>query len=313
VNGWQLASILREAGVPEGVFSFLPGSGAEVGEHLAGHPDLDFIVFTGSRRVGLTLAARGAAAVGPGGIKRVIAEMGGKNAIIVDADADLDQAVAGVIQSAFGYQGQKCSACSRVIVLEPSYERFLQRLAEGVQSLTIGAPEDPSCFMGPLIDERAMARLCDRTEQARREGRIVVEMVAPTEGYFQGPVVVADLPAASSLLQEELFGPLLAVIRAPDLAGALRVANDSAYALTGGLYSRSPRTIGRVSEEFAVGNLYINRPITGAMVGRQPFGGFRASGMGNKAGGPDYLQQFLVPVVVTENTMRRGFTPETVL
>ncbi|HEY6009441.1 MAG TPA: aldehyde dehydrogenase family protein, partial [Geobacteraceae bacterium] len=167
-------------------------------------------------------------------------------------------------------------------------------------------------FMGPLIDAGAAARVRARVEQCRREGRIVASGAAPEDGFFHAPVVVADLPADSALLQEEIFGPLLAVVRATDLTAALAIANGTDYALTGGLYSRSPRAIARVSEEFAVGNLYINRPVTGALVGRQPFGGFKFSGVGSKVGGPDYLQQFLLPRVVTENTMRRGFTPETV-
>jgi RHH-type proline utilization regulon transcriptional repressor/proline dehydrogenase/delta 1-pyrroline-5-carboxylate dehydrogenase len=312
VTGWHLFSLLREAGVPEGVLSFIPSRGSEVGTYLVSHPEVDFIAFTGSREVGLAIAARAGASVGTRGVKRVVAEMGGKNAIIVDADADLDLAVAGVIQSAFGYQGQKCSACSRAIVLAPCYDRFLERLAEAVRDITVGPPEDPAFFMGPLIDAGAVARVSVCVEQGRREGRLVALGKAPPGGFYHGPAVVADLPASSTLLREEIFGPLLAVVRAADLTEALAVANATDYALTGGLYSRSPRAIARAGEEFSVGNLYINRPITGALVGRQPFGGFRLSGVGSKAGGPDYLHQFLLPRVVTENTMRRGFSPETV-
>ena len=241
---------------------------------------------------------------------RVIAEMGGKNAIIVDSDADLDLAVAGVVQSAFGYAGQKCSACSRVIVLEGCYDRFLERLGEAVRGIVVGPPDEPACFMGPLIDMKSRDRVAAAIARAEQEGRIVARGTAPTEGQYLPPTVVAGLPPDSPLLREELFGPVLAVIRAANMDEALAIANDSDYALTGGLYSRSPVRIRRAMAEFAVGNLYINRGITGAMVRRQPFGGFRLSGIGSKAGGPDYLQQFMEPRVITENTMRRGFAPE---
>jgi RHH-type transcriptional regulator, proline utilization regulon repressor / proline dehydrogenase / delta 1-pyrroline-5-carboxylate dehydrogenase len=311
VNGWLLVSLFREAGVPPGVLSFLPGAGGEIGTLLAGHPEVDFIAFTGSREVGLAIASTAAGHPGRRGVRRVVAEMGGKNAIIVDADADLDQAVAGVLQSAFGYQGQKCSACSRVIVLEQCYERFLARLTEAVRGIAMGPPEDPTFFMGPLIDRGAVERVRSYLESGRQEGRVVVIGEAPAEGFFHGAAVVTDLPPDSLLLREEIFGPILAVVRAADMAAALTAANAVDYALTGGVYSRSPGNIARVSAEFTVGNLYINRPITGALVGRQPFGGFRYSGVGSKAGGPDYVRQFLQPQVVTENTMRRGFTPET--
>ena len=311
VNGWQMVRIFREAGLPAGVLNFIPGPGELIGSVLADHPRVDFIAFTGSRGVGLELVAR-AARFSPGqrSVRRVIAEMGGKNAVIVDADADLDLAVAGVLQSAFGYQGQKCSACSRAIVLAPCYDRFLERLGEAVRGIAVGPPEDPANSMGPIIDEGARKRIMAAIEQGRAEGRVVAEGNAPPEGTYVAPIVFADLPTGSPLLTEEIFGPVLAVIRAADLNEALAIANGTDYALTGGLFSRSPATIARVQAEFSVGNLYINRGITGALVGRQPFGGFRLSGVGSKAGGPDYLLQFLEPRVVTENTMRRGFSPE---
>ena len=233
-----------------------------------------------------------------------------KNAVIVDADVDLDQAVAGVLQSAFGYQGQKCSACSRVIVLAGCYERFLERLTEAVRGIKVGPPEDPACFMGPLIDAKARARVERYIALAATEGRIAVRGEAAAEGCYVPPVVVTDLPSTSTVLREEIFGPLLAVIRVENMAEALAIANDSDYALTGGLFSRSPANIQEAARNFRVGNLYINRGITGAVVGRQPFGVFRMSGVGSKAGGPDYLLQFLEPRVVTENTMRRGFAPD---
>ncbi len=313
VTGWQLYAILQEAGLPPGVLSYIPGRGELVGNALVEHPAVNLIAFTGSREVGLGIVARAAkTGAGQRGVKKVVAEMGGKNAIIVDADADLDQAVAGVIQSAFGYQGQKCSACSRVLVLASCYDRFLQRLVEAVRGIAVGPPEDPAFFMGPLIEERAVERLQDYLELARREGKVAAVGSAPAGAFYFPPVLVTDLPRDSRILREELFGPLLAVIRVKDLDEALALANDSDYALTGGLFSRSPAAIGRVMAEFAVGNLYLNRAITGAMVGRQPFGGFRLSGVGSKAGGPDYLLQFLEPRVVTENTLRRGFTPEVI-
>lgn len=311
VNGWQLFALLQEAGVPDGVLNFIPGRGEAVGGWLAEHPEIDLIAFTGSREVGLQLIERaGRRTPGARSVKRVIAEMGGKNAVIVDADADLDQSVAGVLQSSFGYQGQKCSACSRVIVLAGCYERFLERLTEAVRGIKVGPPEDPACFMGPLIEAKARARLERYTALAAAEGRIAVRGDAPVDGCYVPPVVVTDLPSTSAVLREEIFGPLLAVIKAENMTEALAIANDSDYALTGGLYSRSPVKISETARKFSVGNLYINRPITGAVVGRQPFGGFRMSGVGSKAGGPDYLLQFLEPRVVTENTMRRGFAPD---
>ncbi len=236
--------------------------------------------------------------------------MGGKNAIVVDGDADLDQAVSGVLQSAFGYQGQKCSACSRVIVLAPCYDRFLARLCEAVKGMRVGNPEDPAHVMGPLIDGRAQERVERYIAIAAQQGRIAVRGEAPAGGWYVPPVVATGLPPDSAVLRDEIFGPLLAVIRAESMTEALAIANDSDYALTGGLYSRSPASIRQAMRDFAACNLYINRPITGAIVGRQPFGGFRMSGVGSKAGGPDYLLQFMEPRVVTENTVRRGFAPD---
>jgi RHH-type proline utilization regulon transcriptional repressor/proline dehydrogenase/delta 1-pyrroline-5-carboxylate dehydrogenase len=238
--------------------------------------------------------------------------MGGKNAIIIDEDADLDEAVHGVVVSAFGYQGQKCSACSRVIVLEAIHEAFLNRLIEATRSLKIAPAEDAGCQVGPLIDEGARRRVLAAIERGKREARLVYsgEVGAlAQEGPYVGPQIFAEVQPDSMLAQEELFGPVLAVIKARDLDHALQIANGTAYALTGGLYSRSPQNIARVKREFRVGNLYINRKITGALVDRQPFGGFKLSGIGSKAGGPDYLLQFLLPRTITENTMRRGFAP----
>jgi RHH-type proline utilization regulon transcriptional repressor/proline dehydrogenase/delta 1-pyrroline-5-carboxylate dehydrogenase len=312
VTGWQLCSLFREAGIPPGVLNFIPCRGERLGEWLEREPKPELIAFTGSREAGFRLMELAARHLpGERAVTRVIAEMGGKNAIIVDSDADLDLAVAGVVQSAFGYAGQKCSACSRVIVLAGCHDRFLERLAEAVRGIVTGTPDDPACFMGPLIDATSRDRVAAAIARAEGEGRIAARGKVPADdGWYLPPTVVAGLPPDSPLLREELFGPVLAVIRAATMDEALAIANDSDYALTGGLYSRSPVRIRRVMAEFAVGNLYINRGITGAMVGRQPFGGFRLSGIGSKAGGPDYLLQFMEPRVISENTMRRGFAPE---
>lgn len=312
--GWLAYEILRDAGIPDGVLNFIPGRGAIVGDYLVEHRYTDFILFTGSLEVGLGIVEKaGKARPGQKGPKKVVIETGGKNAIIVDGDADLDQAVPGVIQSAFGFQGQKCSACSRVIVLSECYDRFLARLSEAVKGITIGNPEDPANFMGPVVDAAAQKNILGYIEVGKRDGKMLVQVPVPDRGYYVPPTVLVDLPPSSKVLQEEIFGPVLSVIKAKDLDEAIAVANSSIYALTGGLFSRSPANIEKVAREFSTGNLYINRGITGAIVGRQPFGGFRMSGVGSKAGGPDYLQQFLEPRVVTENTMRRGFTPEDVL
>lgn len=309
----QLMAVFREIGLPPGVVNYLPGVGEEIGPMLVHHRDVALIAFTGSRGVGLSIN-RSAAEQQPGQdhIKRVIAELGGKNAIIVDDDADLDEAVEGVVQSAFGYAGQKCSACSRVIVLQAVHDGFLQRLVEATRSLCIAAADDPGCAVGPVIDAEARERILRAIDRGRQEGRLVYPQQPaslPPEGYFVQPHIFADVKPETMLAQEEIFGPVLAVLIARDLDEALAIANGTSYALTGGFYSRSPANIKRVRREFRVGNLYINRKITGALVGRQPFGGFKMSGIGSKAGGPDYLLQFVVPRTITENTMRRGFAP----
>lgn len=304
-----LVELLMEAGVPEGVLQFVPG-GPELGQTLVERPEVQMIAFTGSKEVGLRILGQaGRVATGQTTVKHVVAEMGGKNAIIVDETADLDEAVAGVIASFTGFQGQKCSACSRAIVHESVYDLFLQRLADAVMSLRIGPPEDPGTRMGPVIDERASAKIREYVEVGKREGRLVVERQVTGAGCFVGPVVFADIQPAHRLAQEEIFGPVLAVMRARSFDEAIQLANASPYALTGGVYSRSPAHLMKAREAFDVGNLYINRPITGALVGRQPFGGHRLSGVGAKAGGEDYLTQFMVPRVVSENTLRRGFAP----
>jgi RHH-type proline utilization regulon transcriptional repressor/proline dehydrogenase/delta 1-pyrroline-5-carboxylate dehydrogenase len=315
VIGAKLMEVFQEVGLPAGVVNHLSGIGEEIGPTLVNSPEVAMIAFTGSRGVGL-LINREAAETPPGQdhVKRVLAEMGGKNAIIVDEDADLDEAVHGVVGSAFGYQGQKCSACSRVLVLERLYDTFLPRLVEATRSLKIAPAEDPGSFVGPLIDHEARLRVLGYIEKGKQEGRLVyagdVGSLAQ-EGYYVAPHIFADIAPSATLAQEEIFGPVLVVLRARDLTHALEIANGTPYALTGGLYSRSPQNITRIRREFRVGNLYINRKITGALVDRQPFGGFKLSGIGSKAGGPDYLLQFVVPRTITENTMRRGFAPVT--
>ena len=309
VIGRLLVEILVEAGLPRGVLQLVPG-GPETGKALVTAPEVATIAFTGSKEVGLSiLHEAGAPAFGRPHVKRVIAEMGGKNAIIVDDTADVDEAVIGVVTSFTGYSGQKCSACSRVIVHAALYDTFVRRLADAVMSLRIGSPQDPGTQVGPLIDERAQERVREYMRIGKVEGRILVERQVNQPGYFVGPIVFGDIVSTHRLAQEEIFGPVLSVMKAKTYDEAIRLANDTTYALTGGIYSRSPVNVELARQQFDVGNLYINRPITGALVGRQPFGGHRLSGVGAKAGGTDYLWQFLVTRVVSEQTIRRGFAP----
>ncbi len=306
VTAYTFCDILREAGLPPGVVNFLPGPGSEVGRALVRSQHVNFIVFTGSRQVGCAIS-RDAAETPGSSIKKVILEMGGKNAIIVDSDADLDEAVAGVLRSAFGFQGQKCSACSRVIVLPGIREAFTRRLVEAARSIRVGHTEDPSCFMGPLVDENQLRTIKDYVAIGKEDARLLLEVTdTPAEGYFHGPVIFDDVPPEARIAQEEIFGPVLSIMHAEDLDHALALLNGTAYALTGGIFSRSPGNIARAREEAQVGNFYVNRQITGAIVGRQPFGGFCMSGIGSKAGGPDYVKQFMTPVSISENTVRRG-------
>jgi RHH-type proline utilization regulon transcriptional repressor/proline dehydrogenase/delta 1-pyrroline-5-carboxylate dehydrogenase len=311
-----LREIFEEVGLPRGVLNYLPGRGEVVGAALVEHPDVALIAFTGSRSVGLAIQATAAEVSRRGTkvIKRVIAELGGKNAIIVDADADLDEAVVGVMKSAFGYQGQKCSACSRAIVLDDVYDAFLARLIDATKSLKLGPAEDPGTSVGPVIDEESFRRIQEYIEIGKQEGRLALAVdpgPLAGEGWYIGPHIFADVPPTARIAQEEIFGPVLAVMRAKDLSQALAIANDTDYALTGGIFSRSPASLDRARREFMVGNLYLNRAITGALVNRQPFGGFKLSGIGSKAGGRDYLLQFVVPRTITEHTVRRGFAPPT--
>ncbi|MBD2431211.1 MULTISPECIES: L-glutamate gamma-semialdehyde dehydrogenase [Fischerella] len=306
----KLTEVLVDAGIPKGVFQYIPGKGSQVGAYLVNHVDTHVIAFTGSQEVGCRIYAE-AANLKPGQkhMKRVIAEMGGKNAIIVDESADLDQAVIGVVQSAFGYSGQKCSACSRVIVHTAIYDSFVRRFTEATKSLNVGAAELPGTKVGPVIDANARDRIREYIEKGKTEAKVALEMPAPENGYFIGPVIFTDVSPNAVIAQQEIFGPVVAVIKANNFQEALSIANGTNYALTGGLYSRTPSHIQKAQEDFEVGNLYINRTITGAIVARQPFGGFKLSGVGSKAGGPDYLLQFLEPRTITENIQRQGFAP----
>jgi len=311
---FRLHEILVEAGVPAAALVFLPGRGEVVGPPLVTHPETAVVAFTGSRAVGLSINALAAESALRGGrvIKRVIAELGGKNAIIVDDDADLDEAVLAVVQSSFGFQGQKCSACSRLILLDAVHDAFLERLAAAVGSLRIGAAAEPGSRIGPLVDKEARDRVQGFIEIGRRSGRVVAAVSAgplAERGWFVGPHVFTDLDPAGPLGQEEIFGPVLAVFRAKDFDSAINLANGTDYALTAGVFSRSPARLERARAALEAGNVYLNRGITGALVHRQPFGGYRMSGIGSKAGGPDYLLQFVIPRTVTENTLRRGFAP----
>jgi RHH-type proline utilization regulon transcriptional repressor/proline dehydrogenase/delta 1-pyrroline-5-carboxylate dehydrogenase len=308
---FRLAEILLEAGVPPGALAYLPGMGEEVGSLLVGHPATAFVAFTGSKPVGLSIVERAAAArPGQAHVKRVIAEMGGKNAIVVDSDADLDQAVPGIVTSAFAYAGQKCSAAARVIATAVIFEELVERLVGATAVVPVGHARELGTVVGPLIDEDAWRRVHEYQRVAGAEGEVVYRRDrVPEGGWYVGPMVVVTDRRRARIATEEIFGPLLTVMRADDLDHALALANDTAYALTAGIFSRSPKHIGRSIEELRAGNVYVNRAITGARVGRQPFGGYGLSGVGTKAGGPDYLLQFVEPRVVTENTIRQGFAP----
>jgi 1-pyrroline-5-carboxylate dehydrogenase len=298
----KFVEVLHAAGFPPRSLALTTGSGAVIGDLLVEHPKTRFVSFTGSREVGLRINELAAKPrKGQIWIKRVVAEMGGKDAIIVDREADLDSAVAGVVQSAFGYQGQKCSACSRAIVDDPIYDEFLEKLQARVAALTVGDPENRANFMGPVISEGARKTILNYIEAGRGEGRLIAGGGVPSgEGYFVEPTVFAGVDSKARIFQEEIFGPVLTVSRARDFSHALELANDTEYGLTGAVYSRNPETVHRARQEFFVGNLYINRKCTGAMVGAHPFGGFNMSGTDSKAGGPDYLLQFLQAKSIAE-------------
>ncbi len=311
VMGHILVQAFEEAGLPAGVFNYIPGRGSVMGDYLIDHPKIASIAFTGSMEVGLRIIQR--AAKTPTDqlmVKRVICEMGGKNGIIVDDDADLDEAVPAIIDSAFTFQGQKCSACSRVIVLDSIYDRFMPRLIDAAQSVKIGPAEDPSNRMGPVIDAAAQKSIMQYIDIACSEGKLAWQSIVPdSNGYYVPMTIVENITPEHRIAQEEVFGPVLAIMRASSFDQAIEWANSTRFALTGAVFSRSPQHLQKAQKQFRVGNLYFNRGSTGALVERQPFGGFKMSGVGSKAGGPDYLLQFMDPRTVTENTMRCGFAP----
>jgi RHH-type proline utilization regulon transcriptional repressor/proline dehydrogenase/delta 1-pyrroline-5-carboxylate dehydrogenase len=302
-----LTQALREAGVPPPALALLPGEG-DVGAKLVRDPRVHTIAFTGSNKVGLDIV-KAAAEVPPGQkhLKRVIAEMGGKNCVIVDSDADLDEVVPALVKSAFLYAGQKCSAASRVMCHEAIHDALLERLAGAIEVLEVGQADDLEIDVPPVIEQDAMERVNRYAAEAEKSGRIAARARdVPEHGWFAAPRLAADLPTDSPVLTEEIFGPLLALERVRNVDDACDRIDASPFALTGGLFARNPDTVDHVIDRTPVGNLYVNRAITGAMVARQPFGGNRLSGTGTKAGGPGYLLQFVEPRVVTENTMRHG-------
>jgi RHH-type proline utilization regulon transcriptional repressor/proline dehydrogenase/delta 1-pyrroline-5-carboxylate dehydrogenase len=316
VLGAWLAGVLFEAGLPPGVLAYLPGPGETAGARLCEHPGTDFIAFTGSREVGTALwQVAGRTAPGQATLKKMVCEMGGKNAIIVDDDADLDEAIPAILHSAFGYAGQKCSACSRVIALSGVHDHLLERLVAACGALPVGDPALPGTAVGPVIAGGAREKILGYVERGKREARLVYQAELPAAlvgsgGFYVPPTIFAGVEPGNVIAREEIFGPVLAVLRARDLDHALQLANGVDYALTGGLFSRSPSALERARRELLVGNLYLNRGITGAIVERHPFGGFRMSGGGTKAGGRGYLESFMFPRVVAENVLRRGFAPE---
>jgi len=311
-----LMGVLLDAGLPAGVVNFLPGYGEEIGEVLVSHPKVDFIAFTGSRAVGLRIwAAAGQTRPGQANLKKVVCEMGGKNALIVDTDADFDEAIPAALYSAFGFSGQKCSALSRLIVVAQAYEPFVDRFVAACGSLKVGDPSLPGTVVGPVIDPPARAKILDLIDRGKHEAKLAFQArlspdILASGGYFVPPTVFVDVPPDAVIAREEIFGPVVAVLQARDLDEAFAMANASDYALTGGLFSRSPVALARAERELVVGNLYLNRGITGAIVERHPFGGLKLSGSGTKAGGKGYLENFLFPRVIVENVMRRGFAPD---
>ena len=302
VTAARFVDLLDDCGLPPGVLNFITGPGAEVGDVLVTHPRVRFVAFTGSKQVGLRINEL-AAKPQPGQIwiKRVIAEMGGKDSIVVAGDADIDSAVEGVTASAFGYQGQKCSACSRAIVEEPVYDAFVSKLAERAKKLSVGDAADRGSYMGPVINEGALRKIQRYVETGTKEGKLIAGgRRAAGDGYFVEPTVIVDVGPNATIAQEEIFGPVLAVIKAKDYDDALSIANNTEFGLTGSVYSRDPKKLERAREEFHVGNLYFNRKCTGAMVGAHPFGGFNMSGTDSKAGGPDYLLLFMQGKSISE-------------
>ena len=315
IIGAFLMDILVVAGVPAGALHYLPCSGADAGAHLVAHPRVDFIAFTGSRETGCGIwAEAGKTRPGQLNLKKVVCEMGGKNAMIVDNDADLDEAIPAALYSAFGFAGQKCSALSRLIVLEEVYDEFVERFLSACPAIPVGDPALPGTVVNPVIDEAAQKSILGYIEAGKKEAKLAwqatlaPELIA-TGGYYVPPTVFTGCKVEHKIVREEIFGPVLAILKARDLDEAFAMANACDYALTGGFFSRSPKALERAQQEFLVGNLYLNRGCTGAVVQRHPFGGFKMSGGGTKAGGREYLENFLFPRLIAENVMRRGFTP----
>ncbi|WP_070120945.1 L-glutamate gamma-semialdehyde dehydrogenase [Bacillus marinisedimentorum] len=298
----KFAEVLVEAGIPKGVFNFIPGSGAEVGDHLVDHPRTRFISFTGSLDVGKRIYERAAVVQdGQKWLKRVLAEMGGKDTIVVDSEADLELAAQSIVKSAFGFSGQKCSACSRVVAHQDVYDQVLDRVVELTNELTQGDPTDDNNFMGPVIDQGAYDKIMGYIDQGKKEGKLMTGGEGDTStGFFIKPTVFADVDPEAVIMQEEIFGPVVAFTKAKDYDEALKIANNTVYGLTGAVISDNRLHLEQAREDFMVGNLYFNRGCTGAVVGYQPFGGFNMSGTDSKAGGPDYLLLHMQPKTVSE-------------
>ncbi|WP_163100821.1 L-glutamate gamma-semialdehyde dehydrogenase [Peribacillus alkalitolerans] len=291
----KFVEVMEEAGLPAGVLNFVPGNGSEVGDYLVDHPRTRFISFTGSRDIGIRIFER-ASKVNEGQIwlKRVIAEMGGKDTIVVDSDADLELAAQSIVKSAFGFSGQKCSACSRAVIVEDVYDQVLARAVELTKELQVGNPEDTSNFMGPVIDNNSFKKIMEYVEIGKQEGKLMAGGEGDnSKGFFVQPTIIADLDPKARLMQEEIFGPVVGFSKAKDFDHALEIANNTEYGLTGAVITNNRAHIEKAREEFHVGNLYFNRGCTGAIVGYQPFGGFNMSGTDSKAGGPDYLVQHM--------------------
>jgi 1-pyrroline-5-carboxylate dehydrogenase len=298
----KFVDIAYEAGIPKDALNFVTGTGATVGDALVQHPKTRYIAFTGSKEVGLRISElAGKTVPGQMWIKRTVLEMGGKDSIIVDEEADVEAAVEGVVQSAFGYQGQKCSACSRAIVSQKIYDNFVQKLVERTKKISVGPSEDPNNYMGPVVSKNAMTTILGYIDVGKKEGKLLHGGDrAPGDGYFVQPTIIADVDPKARISQEEIFGPVLAVIKARDFDHALEIANNTEFGLTGGVYSRNKEKLEKAQEVFHVGNLYLNRKCTGAMVGAHPFGGFNMSGTDSKTGGKDYLLLFLQAKTVAE-------------
>jgi 1-pyrroline-5-carboxylate dehydrogenase len=308
---YRFFALLEEAGMPAGVVNFLSGSGGEVGDPLVQHPKIRFISFTGSKEVGLHINEEAAKThKGQMWIKRVVAEMGGKDAIIIDRETkNLDQAAADAVASAFGFQGQKCSACSRLIVDQAIYDKFVPMVAEKTKALRLGQPDKSDVQIGPVVSESAMKKIKEYIDKGTAEGRLVAGgKVHAEDGYFIEPTVIADVDPHATIAQEEIFGPVLAIIKAKDFDDALRIANDTQFGLTGAVFTDNPEKIRRAQDEFFVGNLYFNRKCTGALVGVHPFGGFNMSGTDSKAGGRDYLGLFLQAKAISKKVGPQSIT-----